>query len=674
MNPSLNRQQFRTDINGLRALAVIAVMMFHYDVPGFAGGFIGVDIFFVISGFLMTQIICAKMLATGGAYSVADFYRARVRRIVPALAGLTVVLLSLGSFFLIPVEYAALGRNALSALLFVSNIVFWRSSGYFDTTASHDNWLLHTWSLSLEWQFYLMLPWLLLALHRFRDGRYLRVTVLLLAALSLVLSGSVSASRPGASFYLLPTRCWELFAGGIAYFYQQRLRPRALLDIAALATIGACVWLYSGALAFPGYWALPPVAATALLLAAGSKNRLLNNPPMQFLGEISYSLYLWHWPLMVGLQYLDLPVTPITRSVLVVMAVLLAALSYRFIETPFRKPRRAPATASVLGRAAAPAVFAVATLASLAIFLGDGLPLRLPADKRATIIANQARVNDWDYPIACQQNYKKKFSLTTDSAPVYCPIGPAMQKHVLFWGDSMVEQLYPALLQLSASGTGNAQIIMATSAGCIPIRKLNRLEADFDCAGFNEALFARARADDIETVVLAGSWKFSLGSGESQQDFNARPCPERGHCDSFPSSDAALAFAERQLSTDIATLTTQGKRVILILPFPQFGRSVALTLARGALDGRALDFQLTRQQHLGRTAAVARLLRRVAQAHGASLIEPADVLCPEDECAYQRNGVALYRDGSHLVPEAARWLLPTLANGVGYPVAQSNPR
>lgn len=197
---------FRTDINGLRAWAVVAVMLFHFGVPGFAGGFVGVDVFFVISGFLMTQIIVKGL--EGGRFSVWGFYLARARRILPALLVLCAVLLALGWFVLPAPDYRPLGMHVLTSVLFASNIQYWREAGYFDA-ASHDKWLLHTWSLSVEWQFYLVLPLLLWGVWRWWPGRRNAARVLAAGLVaSLGLSVWLTAHKPEAAFFLLPTRAW----------------------------------------------------------------------------------------------------------------------------------------------------------------------------------------------------------------------------------------------------------------------------------------------------------------------------------------------------------------------------------------------------------------------------------------------------------------------------------
>jgi peptidoglycan/LPS O-acetylase OafA/YrhL len=208
--------QFREDINGLRAIAVIAVVLFHFNPSWMPGGFAGVDVFFVISGFLMTGIIFKGIEQEN--FSILKFYVARANRIIPALAVLCLILLVFGWFYLTPIDYKALGKHAGSSIRFLSNITYWRESGYFDS-ASHEKWLLHTWSLSAEWQFYIIYPLIIVIMRKFMSVKVMRATFLLGTTLGFIFCIFVTYKWPNAAYYLLPTRAWEMMIGGIAYLY-----------------------------------------------------------------------------------------------------------------------------------------------------------------------------------------------------------------------------------------------------------------------------------------------------------------------------------------------------------------------------------------------------------------------------------------------------------------------
>ncbi|QJD58739.1 acyltransferase [Pseudomonas sp. gcc21] len=251
---------FRDDINGLRAWAVVSVILFHFHVPGFAGGFVGVDIFFVISGFLMTGIIIRGLeeprSETSNSFSLIGFYLARGVRIIPALLVLCLALLAIGWFFLPAIEYRSLGVHSTSAVGFLSNFKFWAEAGYFDT-ASHEKWFLHTWSLSVEWQFYLILPLVLMLVWKLAPGRKAAtLAALALVILSLALSVFISDTHPGAAFYLLPTRAWEMLAGGLVFLLADRLslaeRARQWLYGAGFGFIVLSIAAFDSTTVWPG--------------------------------------------------------------------------------------------------------------------------------------------------------------------------------------------------------------------------------------------------------------------------------------------------------------------------------------------------------------------------------------------------------------------------------------
>ncbi len=300
--------RIRSAINGLRALAVTAVVLFHFKVGFISGGFVGVDVFFVISGYLMTLIITRRL--DKGSFSLIGFYGDRTKRIVPPLYAMVFSLFVFGYVFIDPYTYQKLGSTGISALLFFSNFRFWEATGYFDAKSS-TKWLLHTWSLSVEWQFYLLYPIILMGLSRFVKAERIRLMVIwALTIVSLIACIAFSATNPASTFYLLPFRAWEMLAGGlVALQFDTAPRDKRLnlaLLIAGLALIAFACFTYDEHRPWPSYWAALPVLGTCFVIAARQTETILfANPLCLFLGEWSYSIYLWHWPIAVGARYFD---------------------------------------------------------------------------------------------------------------------------------------------------------------------------------------------------------------------------------------------------------------------------------------------------------------------------------------------------------------------------------
>ena len=331
---------YRPDIDGLRAVAVLAVVAFHAFPERLPGGYAGVDVFFVISGFLISSIILRDLEA--GTFSVANFYGRRVRRIFAALIVVLAATLVIGSFVLFPHEYRQLGRHVLGGAGFVSNLLLWSEAGYFDEAAEAKP-LLHLWSLGIEEQFYILWPVLLAWSSRARV-RLLPVSLLLFAA-SFVLNVVTTGRDPEAAFYSPGTRLWELMAGSVLACLVVRgqlpARGAAVRSIAGAALIVAALTLLDPGSAFPGWWALLPVAGTTLVISgdrAGWCNRLLSARALVWMGLISFPLYLWHWPLLSFLRIASESATPTRelRVAAVVVSVLLASLTYWFVERPVR--------------------------------------------------------------------------------------------------------------------------------------------------------------------------------------------------------------------------------------------------------------------------------------------------------------------------------------------------
>ena len=321
---------FRKDINGLRAIAVIAVVIFHFKPTWVEGGFAGVDVFFVISGFLMTGIIFRGLELNN--FSLLQFYVSRANRIIPALALLCSVLLLLGMLILTPNEYKVLGMHAAGSLGFFSNILYWTESGYFDS-ASHGKWLLHTWSLSAEWQFYIIYPLVLFLLHKFISIKYLKLLLLLGTITSFLFCIFFTYNWPTGAYFLLPSRIWEMLLGGVAYLYPITLKNRSnkILERIGIVLILSSYFFISQSASWPGYLAFLPVFGTYLIIQSKNENSLFTgNYIFQKIGAWSYSIYLWHWPIVVFIYYYSLPEYWIIIGI--TLSVFLGYLSYRFIE------------------------------------------------------------------------------------------------------------------------------------------------------------------------------------------------------------------------------------------------------------------------------------------------------------------------------------------------------
>ena len=328
---------FRSDINGLRAIAVLAVMLFHFGIVGVQGGFVGVDVFFVISGYLMTSIIFRGIERQQ--FSLLGFYLDRGRRIIPALALLCLAVLVMGWFLLLPADYMTLARHAISSMTFSSNVRYFHEAGYFDTS-SHGNWLLHTWSLSVEWQFYLLYPVVILALRKYVKVGWIRWGLAIATLLSFALSVYVSTRWSSAAFYLLPTRAWEMLTGALIFLFpiKQLSKPyQFAMELVGLGLIVLSIGIFTSHNIWPGFLAIVPVVGTALVIMSSRTNSYITgNPVAQFVGKTSYSVYLWHWPLVVALNYFGKEDQTTWLVAGVGVSFLAGYLSFTWVEKPTR--------------------------------------------------------------------------------------------------------------------------------------------------------------------------------------------------------------------------------------------------------------------------------------------------------------------------------------------------
>ncbi len=463
----MSASHYRSDIDGLRAIAVLSVVLYHFGIGGLQGGFVGVDVFFVISGYLITGIIQSELAR--GEFTLARFYERRARRIFPALFVMLLVTMLAGLFVLLPSDLARLGQAATATVLFVSNALYFRQSGYFDD-ASDFNALLHTWSLGVEEQFYVGLPLLLMLVHRYRPQWLLRV-IAACALLSFAACVLVQPILAKAVFFLSPFRAWELLLGSlVALGAAPQVRNgtlRAVLSVAALAALlGAIAFMRSG-VDFPGWKAAIPVLATAVLLHVGAGGRtwvggVLSWRPLVFVGLISYSLYLWHWPLLVLVSYRQgmAPLSSLQGLGLLGLSLLLAVASYRFVEQPFRRARKqgeAATRARVFAASGAGAFLLVAIGVGFAAT--HGVPQRVPPN---VLALDQARL-----PVI---PYKECDGKPVSMARAACRIGAeGNSKVALVWGDSWAMAWAPALDEV-LKREGRAGVLALRSA-CAPLTR-----------------------------------------------------------------------------------------------------------------------------------------------------------------------------------------------------------
>lgn len=495
--------QYRPDVAGLRAIAVLPILFLHAGLTLLPGGFVGVDIFFVISGYLITAIIVREM--DGGRFSLMGFYRRRAVRILPALLAMLLVTLAVGAWLLFPDDLANLGWSAASTALSGSNIWFWRNVSYFGTRAELEP-LLHTWSLGVEEQFYILYPLLLILIRRFAAA-YLKAALWLLLLASFAIGWMLVPGKEAFAFYMLPSRAWELALGGLVAIGAlpsiAAARWRMGLAGAGLTLVVAGLLVIRSDMAFPVPWALLPCVGTALLIAYGDRGPtawLLSLAPMRLVGDISYSLYLWHWPVMSFWRFQrGVVLTPLDMAATIGLSMVLAVASYRWIEQPFlRRYRQGPPRPIVA--VAGAAILVVALLAALVARLAPDIR---PLDPRLVPILETA--NYPQSPALREQFAVGRCHVTVESPifrPVQCIVPPANRPNILLLGDSHAAHLSQALRERLEPGTA---LLQATASGCRPTLPH---AGEARCTRvMRQAIEGPVRAGRIDGVILAAHWR-----------------------------------------------------------------------------------------------------------------------------------------------------------------------
>ncbi|KCZ87489.1 acyltransferase family protein [Hyphomonas jannaschiana] len=602
---------YRADVDGLRAVAVVAVLCFHAGWSRFSGGFAGVDVFFVISGFVIALSLFRDLDA--GRFSLSGFFARRARRILPAL---TVVLLGtlLVSLAIVPpVYFQPFADSLIAASLFVSNLHFWQTSSYFNNDMPFRP-LLHTWSLGVEEQFYLAAPVFLLLIQRFLAGRWRLVVALCLVASFGVNLYAIRHGHFDAVFYLPFTRAWEFLLGVLIALLPRPALPRGINEVgtlAGLAMIAGSVLLFGPATPFPGVAALWPCLGAGLVIWFGKPageegvpfpSRLLSWAPVVWTGRISYSLYLVHWPVLVLAPFLMMRCLTLPETVAALgLCVLLAWLVYRFVETPMRRIRWKIPTVLV-------AAFVCATGTAAVGWAGAKLNARLFAGQPA-----YQRVPDFH---AAEQAWRVGTCLLRDSQSwtdweaSACTIGDGGGAPVLLFGDSFAAHYVPGLVRMG--GIKDAPVIEYAMEGCPPTLAPDSPGTPA-CRAFRAQAVELAGRLGVDHVIVAGSW-LEYGTGISMQ------------------ADSTLT-----------AFKAAGIEVTLVGQSPNFHIPPYMILARTVPpEAQQASLPLSAEAR-----AMNARLARLATQNGAAFLDPAALLCPDGTCPVRRAGEDFYLDYGH---------------------------
>ncbi|HEY9128122.1 MAG TPA: acyltransferase family protein [Acidobacteriaceae bacterium] len=666
---------YRTDIDGIRSLAILSVVLFHAGIPGLSGGFTGVDVFFVLSGYLIGGHIFSELQS--GRFSYLRFYQRRAKRILPAFYAVLAFILISAFFLFTPLNIYHTVRSSFWATLSVSNIAFWQQTNYFAPGAEM-NPLLMTWSLGVEEQFYIIIPLLMVLLARVQR-KWVLPSILAVCVGSFLYAVFSLAKYPSAAFYLLPSRAWELGVGvalAVVELERARYARRGVAaETAGLAGLIAIVLpfaLYSRTTPFPGAAALPSVLGTALLLAVPQSwvsRRILSLPPLVYIGRISYSWYLWHWPVLAVLRVIyGRSALPLPIGLIAVAAALgMAVLSYYGIEQPFRQSKSAPKP--LLLR------YAAVTLALLLVcgFMvkEHGFPRRYP------MLAAMETVTSERGSDPC---------LVTDgvSAPnlaAACYPRGEGRPQVALWGDSHSGAMAPGMRAAAErSGYGFVQL---GKLACLPLLGAVRYTPGLpqetpECIAFNAETLKLLQADaNVRVVVLCGFWANPFRLRVAGEELTWLT-PDETHERTLPTLESERALFEQALRHTVETLRSAGKQVLVLGDTPSFTYEPIWKVATDAIPAQRLLTDWLRVPEHGNPGYAApgfqqsdryadsALHAALNGLDGVSIVEVKAAMCSaSEECFYRQGEKLFYADAHHLTADGALYALRDLHIGVG---------
>lgn len=648
--------EYRPDLDGLRAIAVVSVVLFHAKVPGFEGGYVGVDVFFVVSGFLITRLILGdvdKPLSTW----LAEFYVRRGRRILPALFATCLITAIAVIVLYLPWDIAPFGKSLAATPLMAVNIVEWlQPYGYFKSGSAHMP-IAHFWSIAVEEQFYLLYPIVITLITR-RYPRNRRMALFAVAVVSFAASLWGSYFAVSANYFLAPTRAWELLLGAILAEDGVRRVESAftneLLACLASLTLAYAVLRYDNATPYPGAYAVAPCAATAALIWTSRScstiiGKLLSRKSLIFTGLISYSLYLWHYPLLTIVAYFQIErISAFELPILLAATYLISVASWRYIEIPIRNKTLLRTKRSfLLWMGAAAAV--ILTLGMI-LYRTGGLPWRYPTEFHArefAILANNS------FEARCVALSPERISEGR-----LCSYGPQDDSAVrgLVWGDSHAMALLPAYRKLAAEH--HMRLYFAMTSSCRPLLGVrNRSQSvaqQLECGKFNDAVRVAIQRLNPSLLILNAHW--------IDADADLQPSAATDTADAVLTHGPAQSNFKRALLDTLRATAAPNRAVCIILDVPKFAYDMPYAVAMARKRGISEDFLKQR-----RTEALQLFhgpetdIHELASQGLLRSVDPKEVLCSKDFCSYEVGGKMLYRDADHVTPVAAEMIASTIA-------------